>query len=99
MTDAGKEILFYERREQRSKSSLIVMTDDRGFVVLKEEPKIPGVIELSNIKYFGIIDPKSINDKCGCRSFYHGNVEKWIAEHGTAFQCKHIIGAKKIRYG
>jgi len=95
--DAGKEILFLERRQSRSKGIPIIFTDPLGgFLTLIKAIK-NGIIELANIKYFGKITRDKIHDSCTCQSFYHGNSDKWRADHGYAFQCKHIIGAREAR--
>ena len=94
--DAGKEILFLERRQGRAKDTLIIFTDDNGFITLKK-PALDGEIILNNIKYFGKITENMQGDKCTCQSFYHGDSEKWQADHGTSYQCKHIIHAREAR--
>lgn len=95
--DAGKEILFLERRETRSKDIPIIFVDPLGgFITLKKGIK-DGVIKLDNIKYFGKITKGKLKDSCTCQSFYHGNSEKWQDEHGYCFQCKHIIRARLER--
>ncbi len=98
MTDQGKEILFLERRQERAKNTLIIFTDEFGFITLKKPAK-DGKILLNNIKYFGKITKDMLGDRCTCQSFYHGNSDKWQAEHGTAFQCKHIIKAHSMMEG
>ncbi len=94
--DAGKEILFLERRQSRTKDIPIVFTDPMGFLTLHKAID-NGVIELSNIKYFGKITRDMVHDACTCSSFYHGNSDKWRADHGYAFQCMHIIKAREER--
>ena len=95
--DAGKETIFLERRESRSKNIPIIFTDPLGgFLTLKKRIK-DGIIKLSNIKYFGKITKDKVGDSCTCQSFYHGNVYTWSDSHGFAFQCKHIIGAREAR--
>ena len=92
MTDQGKEIIFMERRMEKASKVKIVFVDAlNNFNVLDDEGKI---------KYMGIVKDKNphIDDYCGCQSFFHGNSEVYVAEHGTAFQCKHILKAKHIRY-
>lgn len=83
-------------RKGRAKDVNVIFTDPNGFVVLKE-PITDGVIELNNIKYFGYFDPIGVKSTCGCMSFYHGNSENYVSEHGTAFVCKHLFSAAEIR--
>ena len=98
MSDHGKEIAEMERRQDKA-DGIHIMFDvvapdmDQG-VVIKDETHGD---ELDNIKYFVKISMDSQSDSCTCQSFYHGNNERWLAEHGFNFQCKHIIKFKKMR--
>lgn len=92
----SQQLKHKDARKARAKDLNILFTDPNGFVVLKE-PAIDGIIELSNIKYFGYFDSTGVNSDCGCTSFYHGNSENYVSEHGTAFVCKHLFGAAEIR--
>lgn len=53
-----------------------------------------------NLKYDGFVKNQepSKEDSCKCKSFENGNCTKaegdYIATHGYAFQCKHILGAR-----
>ena len=84
-----------ERGQKLLKEALIVFTDSQGgFVKLIQRPNTLGVIELSNIAYFGKIDiTNGMVHKCTCRSYYHGNVEEFLATHAENFECKHILAA------
>jgi len=103
--DAGKEILFLERREVRSKDIPIIFTNadlvKTGFLVLAKDTEIDedGLFELKDIRYFCQITADKQNDSCTCLSMYHGNSEKWLADHGYSFNCKHLIRGRELRYG
>lgn len=90
------------KREERGSdyvnNGLIVITDaNGGFVVLKQRPTISGVYTVKDIKYFGKVDfSNGMIHKCTCRSFYHGNVEEFLATHAENFVCKHIAGTYLI---
>ena len=94
---------FQERREQASKQVKIVFVEDSftKFNVLNED---------GTTKYLGKIDlEKNVDDECSCDSFYYGmkfekisedsvKIEsRYMAENGTAFQCKHVLCAKALR--
>ena len=93
---------FQERREQASKQVKIVFVEDSftKFNVLNED---------GTTKYLGKIDlEKNVDHECSCDSFYYGmqfekisedsvKVEsRYVNEHGTVFQCKHILAAKAL---
>ena len=99
----GKDtIQQLDKRKEASKKVNIQFTEDTftHFNVLDENEKI---------KYIGKIDLQSISDECSCDSFFYGmkfvkieehseKVEsRYMAENGTAFQCKHLIHAKELR--
>lgn len=106
--DAGKEIQFEERREQRA-SDVEIQFIDEGFhhfnvLAVKDEvdKKNPELVKTKKgeKKHLGAIwsqDP-SIKDFCTCESFYFGNSDEYKKSHTAAFQCKHLIKAREIRY-
>ena len=85
--DSGKEILFEERRIQRSNEVRIQFVTPDYFNVLDDE---------GNLKYVG-----SVGDKfdCTCQSFMQGNNTKYSTTHSEVFKCKHLLKALMIRYG
>lgn len=100
----GKDTaIFLEKRIQKSKDIKIQFTSPDSFVVLDES---------ENIKYYGKISDNKVDDECSCPSWVYGMAfekasaennskgeSRYMAENGTAFQCKHIIGARSVRYG
>lgn len=91
-----------DKRKEASKKVNVQFPDETftDFNVLDNDGKL---------KYTGKIDLQNINDECSCDSFFYGmkferiaeNSEKvesrYMAENGTAFQCKHVICAKEKR--
>ena len=68
--------------------------------------------ENKNIKYYGKISDNKTEDECSCPSWTYGmkfddataenkskGESRYVAENGYNFPCKHIIAARKIRYG
>jgi len=103
MIKEGKDTAYLKaKREERGSRYVndgkILFTDaNGGFVTLTKRPKVPGVYKSEDIKYFGKIDIlNGMKHTCTCRSFYHGNVEKFLAEHAENFEDKHILGAYSI---
>lgn len=105
MTSRGAKdtALFLEKRIQKSKDVKIQFTAPNDFVVLDES---------GGIKYYGKLSDNKIDDECSCPSWNFGmkfelaseennskGESRYLAENGHAFQCKHIIGAREIRYG
>lgn len=100
----GKDtIQQLDKRKDASKKVKIQFNEDSftNFNVLDEN---------DSVKYIGKIDLEhSLTDECTCDSFYYGmKLEKisedsvkvesrYMAENGTAFQCKHILRSKSIR--
>ena len=97
--------IFHERRIEKSKDIKIQFTDPelKLFVVLGDD---------GNIKYYGNLSDNKEDDECSCPSWMYGMAfdkassennskgeSRYQAENGIAFQCKHIIGARAIRYG
>ena len=82
--DLGKEQIFAERREQRSKDVRIQFVTPDCFNVVDEE---------GNLKYVGSINPLD----CTCMSYYQHNQERYTSTHAEVFECKHILAAKRIR--
>lgn len=93
--------IFEDKRKQKSKDVIVRFDNPTDFRVLDENQET---------KYLGKIDiEKNVDDECSCDSFCYGmkfekisddseKIEsRYMAEHGTAFQCKHIIRAKNIR--
>jgi len=91
--DAGKQILHEDKRKERSKSVNIKFIDElfQHFNILDEEGKI---------KHLGIIYDKTPHQKdhCTCESFYFGNSDEFKKAHPEAFQCKHLIAARELRF-
>ena len=87
--DMGKQIIFEERRKEKSKSVRIQFVESDRFNVLDDE---------GNLKYIGKIDPKNQEDDCTCMSFIQGNKDRYVNANGQAFQCKHIMKAKELRF-
>ena len=103
--DNSQILKHEEARKARTKDVTIMFTDDKGFLVLKEF----GDPELSNIKYFGYLDPTGVNSRCTCASFFYGmrydpvnedgtpGESNYVKEHGVAFECKHLMRAADMR--
>lgn len=97
--------LFEIGRIERSKEVVLKFTDSENFLVLEPEDRFDKktgiqVANKDDVKYHGKVmsHVPHIEDDCDCPSFYHGNVEKWIVSHGFAFQCKHLVAARELRY-
>ena len=98
--------LFELGRIERSKDVSLKFVDaENNFVVVFPEDVIDKKTGLQignkgDMKYAGRIIEQNphMDDNCTCPSFFHGNVSKWTDEHGYAFQCKHVIAARSIRY-
>lgn len=97
MADAGKDIIFEERRKAASKDVIIKFIDDAKIVF--------NVLDAAgNLKYDGKVIGKDphIDDYCSCKSFENGNNPKgsnsYADIHGYAFQCKHILGAREEKF-
>lgn len=91
MSDKGKEILSQEKRMAKAKDVRIVFTTPEYFNV---------VDEFGSLKYVGRIRaPKPhVEDSCTCKDFENRNSEEYVAEHGFALQCKHLIAARSVRF-
>jgi len=92
--DIGKQQIFLQRRKERATQVSVVFCDSNSFVVVKV-PIVDGELKMTNVKYFGRLDP----DSCTCASFYHGNSEDYQRLHPNPFQCKHILKAREARHG
>ena len=91
-----------EKRISKSKEVKIVFVEPQVFNVVDDE---------GAIKYFGTLSDNKAGDECSCPSHTYGmkyedvtetnlkGESRYLAENGIAFQCKHIIGARAIRYG
>lgn len=97
--------LFEVGRIERAKDVAIKFTDSENFLVVYAEDEFDKKTKLKthdkgDVKYFGIVKSHipHIDDYCGCQSFYHGNVKAFLDSHGFAFQCKHIIQGRNMRY-
>jgi hypothetical protein len=107
--DAGKQILHDEKRKERAADVSIQFIDGlfQHFNVIASEDeydkKNPELLKRKKgeIKYMGILVSKEPhkNDLCTCESFYFGNSDEYKKANPAAFQCKHLHGARKIRYG
>lgn len=90
--DAGKEIIFEAKRAKRAEQVLIEFpTKDNNFVVVDEEGRA---------KYNGIVqgpEPHK-DDYCSCKNFEALNHERHMATHGVAYQCKHLIKARILKF-
>lgn len=90
--DAGREAILNDRKATRAKEVKIQFTDKTytNFVVLDNE---------GSAKYNGSIiqDDPHIDDFCSCPNFTPLNHERFQAEHGYAYQCKHLIAAHEVR--
>lgn len=105
--DEGKLELFLDRRITRSKDVAIEFVGNnlQHFNVIATEEELDKKTKLIKfakgaVKYIGTIfghDPDK-SDYCSCDSFWYGNDDEWKKSHGYAFQCKHIIAARTIRY-
>ncbi len=98
--------IFHERRVEKSKDVKIQFTDPltlKSFVVLDDD---------GNIKYYGKLSDNKEDDECSCPSWMYGmkfelasdennskGESRYKAENGIAYQCKHIIAAREVRYG
>lgn len=107
MTDKGKEILEKERREERAKDVVIQFVDTnlQHFNVLAEKDEIDkksGLIKFKkgDIKYYGVVIGKEPNksDFCTCPSYWYEMDDDYKKTHAEAFQCKHIIEARAVRF-
>lgn len=90
------------KRISKSKDVKIVFVDPQTFNVVDSE---------GNLKYFGKLTANKEGDECSCPSYEYGmkyesateeklkGESRYLAENGFAFQCKHIISARSIRYG
>jgi len=89
--ELGKYILQEEKRIERSKDVKVRFYDSQNFLIVDES---------GDVKYDGklIGHDFDMDDYCTCQSFQHGNVKNYIDEHGYAFQCKHIIKARQLRF-
>lgn len=91
-----------EKRISNSKDVKIIFVDPQTFNVVDEE---------GAVKYFGTLSENKSEDECSCPSHEYGmkyekvtednlkGESRYLAENGIAFQCKHIIAARAIRYG
>ena len=105
--DAGKEIIFDERRQARAKEVGIQFVDGLyqhfNVITTKDEfDKKTGLLKLAagTIKHMGILwgrEP-SIKDVCTCESFQFGNSDEFKKSHTHSFQCKHLHSARQIRF-
>lgn len=100
--DAGKEILFDERRQARAAEVGLRFHDQYHFDVItaKDEfdKKFPDLIKVKkgDVKHRGVIWSREPNAKdfCTCESFTFGNSDEYKKSHTFAFQCKHIHAAR-----
>ena len=105
--DAGKEIIFDERRAERAKEVGLLFHDQYHFDVIatKDEfdKKFPDLIKVKkgDVKHRGVIWGKepSVKDSCSCESFMFGNDDEWKTSHIFSFQCKHLHAARDFLYG
>lgn len=95
--DQGKQILSDEKRISKAKSEVRIQITVLGepqsnFIVLDED---------NCAKYDGhIIGPEpNPDDYCKCPDHTNRNTPEYIATHGYALQCKHLIKARLVRYG
>lgn len=100
-----------EKRAIASLEVFVVFNSPDQFVVTEKDPKICAAFgEPNKEKYFGKVSKNKENDECSCPSFVYGMAyekmedgtkgeSRYVAEHGTAFQCKHLIRARSIRFG
>lgn len=97
----GKDTaIMLEGRKERSKQVKIMFQSPENFDVLDEN---------NNVKYFGILCPKEINDECSCPDWnFSMRFEKlgdegekgesrYVAENGHNYNCKHIIRARNLK--
>jgi len=100
----GKDTALFEHNRQEASKLVNIQWADFTFL------RFNTLDENGKVKYTGHIDIKNnVDDECSCDSFFYGmkfskiseqseRIEsRYVAEHGTAFQCKHIIKAKEIR--
>lgn len=94
--DAGKQILSDEKRIKKAKTEVriqfTVLGDiESNFIVLDDD---------DCAKYDGKIVGKSphLDDYCKCPDHNNRNTENYVADHGYAFQCKHLIKARLVRF-
>lgn len=91
------------KRVEKSKDIDIQFQTKQTFVIFDES---------KNIKYYGKLSDNKTEDECSCPSWTYGmkfdeataenkskGESRYVAENGFNFQCKHIIGARTIRYG
>lgn len=81
--DAGKELIFEERRKVRSKEVRIQFVTPTHFNIVDEE---------GSLKYVGSLNPLD----CTCMSFYQHNQERYTSTHAEIFKCKHIMKAEEL---
>ena len=92
-----------EKRIKNSKEVRIVFVEPQVFNVVDEE---------GTVKYYGKLSDNKTEDECSCMSWFYGmrfddaSIEnknkgesRYCAENGHNFSCKHIIAARKIKYG
>jgi len=94
--DQGKQILSDEKRINKAKSEVrlqltVIGEVENNFIVLDDD---------DCAKYSGVIygETPNIKDNCVCPDFINRNTEEFVATHGYAKQCKHIIKAKLQRF-
>ena len=106
--DAGNETIREEKRKERAKQVSIKFIDDyfQHFDVVAPEDefdkKNPELLKWKkgDKKYLGIIIGRNPHqsDFCTCPSFYFGNSDEYKKAHLAAFQCKHLIEARELRF-
>lgn len=106
--DLGKETIQEEKRKERAKDVSIKFIDSRlqHFDVIASEDefdkKNPELLKhkKGDVKYLGAIIERNPhqNDFCTCPSFYFGNSDEYKKAHPAAFQCKHLIEARELRF-
>lgn len=106
MAQKAPNAVLDEARIQRAKDVGVVFVDGNNFNIIYLEDEFNKkmdnlkIHDKGDMKYMGkIIDIlPNIDDNCTCPSFYHGNGKTFQDENGFAFQCKHLIKARSLRY-
>lgn len=82
--DAGKQMIFEERRKKSAQEVKLVKVSTDTFNVVDDE---------GNFKYAVCITLGK--EDCTCPSFIHNNTKKHDDAVGKFFECKHIFAAKE----